>query len=78
MKPLSVCKCLEKTVEQIEKGKWWDILRRLCLEGRWRKMSHYNTEKWCSERYEKTRNERGESEGKGELIHKPRLYSECQ
>lgn len=56
MKPLIVCKCLEKTVEQIEKGKWWDILRRLCLEGRWRKMSHYNTEKWCSERYEKTRN----------------------
>lgn len=44
-------------------------------ESRWRKMSHSNTEKWCSAREGKTRNEsrksrkpKGEkSEGKGEV-----------
>lgn len=52
-----------------------DTLGRHCLESRWRKMSHSNTEKWCSEREEKTRNESRESpkpkgeksEGKGEV-----------
>lgn len=73
----SVCKCLEEILEQTEKGKWWDILRRLCLEGRWRKINHYNNRKWCSEREKKIRNERiespkpeggkSDSEGKGEV-----------
>lgn len=72
-----MCECLEKIVEPTEKGKWWDILRRLCLEGRWRKISHYNNRKLGLEREKKIRNERVESpkpegrksdgEGKGEV-----------